>query len=132
MKRKPSGITDITRPNILAVDDVPSVLKSIELALKDTFNVHALSKSEDVMDFLRDNKPDLILLDNLMPVLTGFDLIPLIRVSPVHKNTPIVIVTTESRIEYVREAISLGATDYVLKPFEPKELRDKVAKHLGL
>jgi DNA-binding response OmpR family regulator len=135
MTKKPTNKTsknEDTRPIILVVDDVLSILKSVELALKDIGDVHLLSKAEDVMEFLRNNKADIILLDYLMPVLTGFDLIPIIRGSLNHKNTPVIILSSESNIQNVKEAISLGASDYILKPFNPDELKEKVAKHLGI
>jgi two-component system chemotaxis response regulator CheY len=65
-----------------------------------------------------------------MPVLNGFTLIPMIREIPNHKETPIIIITTEGTIDHVNEAMSRGASDFIVKPFKPKELNDKVAKHI--
>jgi len=118
------------KPSVLAVDDVSSMLRAIQYALRDRYRVFLLSKSEDVMDFLRNKKPDIILLDYLMPVLNGFDLIPMIRASAAHKDTPIIIITTEGTMEHVNEAMKIGASDFIVKPFKPKELNDKVAKHI--
>ncbi|MCL2214979.1 MAG: response regulator, partial [Treponema sp.] len=114
------------RPIVLAVDDVVSMLRAIQYALHDSYKVYVLSKSEDVLDFLKTKKPDLILLDYVMPVLNGFDLINIIRSLPDHKHTPIIIITTEGTQEHVNEAISLGASDFIVKPFKSKELNDKV------
>ena len=120
------------KPNILVVDDVVSMLRAIQYALHDRYKVYILSKSEDVLDFLKSNNPDLILLDYVMPVLGGFDLIPIIKALPDHKNTPIIIITTEGTQDHVNQAISLGASDFIVKPFKPKELNDKVAKHIRI
>ena len=119
-------------PCILVVDDVTSMLRSIQHALRGSCKVYILSKSEDVMDFLRIKKLDLIMLDLLMPVLNGFDLIPLIRALPEHKDTPIIILTTEGTTDHVNEAMALGATDFIVKPFKPKELNDKVMRHIRI
>ncbi|MCL2209053.1 MAG: response regulator [Treponema sp.] len=123
---------DGNKPCILVVDDVSSMLRAIQYALHDRYKVYILSKSEDVLDFLRTKRPDLILLDYLMPVLNGFDLIPMIRALADYKETPIIIITTEGTQSHVNEAMTLGASDFIVKPFKPKELNDKVSKHLRI
>jgi len=125
------GETD-NRPSVLIVDDVSSMLRAMQYALNDKYNVYVLSKSEDAIDFLRTKKPDLILLDYVMPIINGFDLIPIIRDLPGHKETPIIIITTEGTQEHVNKAMSIGAADFIVKPFKPKELNDKVAKHIRI
>jgi len=123
---------DGNKPIILVVDDVSSMLRAIQYALQDRYKVYMLSKSEDVVDFLRNRRPDLFLLDYLMPELSGFDLIPIIRALPQHEDTPIIIITTEGTLDHVHEAMSLGASDFIVKPFKPKELVEKVARHLRI
>ena len=120
------------KPGVLAVDDVASMLRAIQYALHDRYNVYLLSKPEGVPNFLKAEKPDLILLDYLMPTMSGFDLISIIKTIPEHKDTPIIILTTEGTGEHVKEAINLGASDFIVKPFNPKELNDKVAKHIRI
>jgi len=120
------------KPGVLAVDDVASMLRAVQYALQDRYNVYLLSKPEGVPNFLKTEKPDLILLDYLMPTMSGFDLISIIKTIPEHKDTPIIILTTEGTQEHVKEAINLGASDFIVKPFKPKELNDKVAKHIRI
>ena len=127
-----SNASDNKKTSVLVVDDISSMLRAIQYALHDRYKVFILSRPEDAVDFLRTNKPDLILLDYLMPVLSGFDLIPIIRHLPDHKNTPIIIITTEGTVDLVNEAMSIGASDFIVKPFKPKELNDKVAKHIRI
>ncbi|MCL2440583.1 MAG: response regulator [Treponema sp.] len=123
---------DGNKPSVLIVDDVSSMLRAMQYALNDRYKVYILSKSEDVMDFLKNKTPELILLDYVMPILNGFDLIPMIRKLPEHKDTPILIITTEGTSDHVNEAMSLGASDFIVKPFKPKELNDKVGKHIRI
>jgi len=123
---------DGNKPAVLVVDDVSSMLRAMQYALQDRYKVFILSKSEDVMDFLRTKKPELIVLDYLMPVMNGFDLIPMIRTLPEHKETPIIIITTEGTHDHVNEAMTIGASDFIVKPFKPKELNDKVARHIRI
>jgi len=118
------------KPGVLVVDDISSMLRATQYTLHEKYKVYTLSKSKDVMDFLRNNKPDLILLDYVMPGLNGFDLIPMIQKLPEHKDTPIIMMTTEGTMEHVNEAITLGACDFIVKPFKPFELSNKVAKHI--
>ena len=119
-------------PNILVVDDVTSMLRTIHFALHDKCNVSLLSRSEVVIDFLLSNKQDLILLDHLMPGLSGFELIPMIRALPDYRDIPIIIITTEGTIKNVNEAVLRGASDFIVKPFDPKELNYKIDRQIRL
>ena len=121
-----------SKPNILAVDDSHSILRAIQYALHDRYKVHMLSKSEDVIDFLKTKNPELFLLDYSMPVLNGFDIIQIIKAMPEHKDTPVIMITTEGTPAHVKEALALGAADFIVKPFQPKELYDKVTKHMRI
>ncbi|MDR0502965.1 MAG: response regulator [Treponema sp.] len=121
---------DDTRPRILAIDDVVSILKTIKAALHANYIVHTISRPEAVLDFLELRKPDLILLDYLMPVYNGFELIPMIRELSEYKNTPIIMLTSEGTISNIKEAISLGACDFIVKPFKENELNEKVARYI--
>jgi len=119
-------------PSILVIDDIASMLRTIHHALHDKYEVSLLSKSEVVLDFLHNNKPDLILMDYLMPVINGFELIGSIRALPDYKDIPIIIISTEGTFRNVNEAIKLGASDFIVKPFDPKELNYKVDRQIRL
>jgi len=121
---------DDGRQRILAIDDVVSVLKTIKAALHQKYKVHTISRPEIVLDFLKVKKPDLILLDYLMPVYNGFELIPMIRELPGYEDTPIIMLTSEGTITHVKEAIALGAFDFIIKPFNDSELIEKIEKHI--
>jgi DNA-binding response OmpR family regulator len=121
---------DKGKPAILAVDDSPDVLKMIHTLLRDTYKVYTLQKPETIRKFLQNTTPDLFLLDYKMPVLSGFELIPIIREFPAHKDTPIIFLTSERTVDNVTTAIGLGACDYILKPVKSDVLREKIAKHI--
>jgi len=131
-KESPVSESNSSKPVVLIVDDVNSMLRAMQYALHDRFKVYILSKSQDALDFLKTKKPDLILLDYLMPVLNGFDLIQMIRAMPDYEETPIIIITTEGTMDHVNKAMSIGASDFIVKPFKPKELNDKVTKHIRI
>ena len=83
-----------------------------------------------VEKFLQQITPELFLLDYKMPELSGFDLIPIIRSFEAHKDTPIIFLTSMATAEYVTNAFALGACDYIVKPFQGKQLREKINKHI--
>ena len=120
------------KPCILAVDDVPSVLRSVQYALKQRFNVYTLSKPEQLEGCLQRIKvtPELFLLDFDMPVVNGYDLFLKIRALPAHRRTPIIFLTAEATVDNITAAVNLGASDFVVKPFNPAELRGKITKYV--
>jgi response regulator RpfG family c-di-GMP phosphodiesterase len=122
------------KPAILAIDDNPSILQAINALLGDQYTVYTLPevRVEQVLtELLKKITPDLFLLDYRMPVLTGFDLIPIIRKFPGHEETPIVFLTSEKTIDHVTAAAHLGVCDYIIKPIDEMILRRKMATHLA-
>jgi len=121
---------DGSKPVILAVDDSPVILKSVSSLLSGDYKVYALAKSVLLAKTLSQIKPDLFLLDYLMPIINGFELIPVIRGFPEHKETPIIFLTSEGTIDNVAGAVMLGASDFIAKPVQPNVLRERIARHL--
>jgi PleD family two-component response regulator len=115
---------------ILAVDDSPGILQSVLSVLNDEYKVFTLSKSKEMEKVLQKLTPDLFLLDYQMPELNGFDLIPIIRNFEEHKETPIIFLTSEGTVDNLSAAIALGVCDYIVKPFNPEIIREKIAKHI--
>jgi len=119
------------KPQILAVDDTTVMLKTISLALSDDYDVFTLSDPMMVEKYLRQMKPDLILLDYKMPYLNGFELVPVIRKIEKHKDTPIIFLTSMGTNDHILTAASLGVSDFIVKPFKTEILREKIAKHIA-
>ena len=117
------------KPVILAVDDSISVLQSINLALSSTYKVRTLPIPEVLTTLLVKVSPDLFLLDCKMPVLSGFDLVPIIRGFPGHEDTPIIFLTAAGTIDNLNVAVNLGACDFIVKPFDADVLREKIKVH---
>jgi len=115
---------------VLTVDDSPAILEAVSAVLGKEYKVFKLPKPEMLEKVLKQVKPDLFLLDYQMPVLNGFELIPVIRGFDEHKDTPIIFLTSEGTVDNLTAAISLGACDFIVKPFNPDQLREKVAKHI--
>jgi len=117
-------------PVILAVDDNLSTLKSINTLLCNEYKVCTLPKPEHLKELLKTITPDLFLLDCNMPVLSGFDLIPIIRNFPEHHDTPIIFLTSEGTMDNVYVALERGACDFLVKPIDEEMLRSKLSQHL--
>ncbi|MCL2008633.1 MAG: response regulator [Treponema sp.] len=118
--------------SILVVDDSPSILRAINFALNNKYKVHTLQKPENLKKVLASIKPDLFLLDYNMPEVNGFDLLRTIREFPEYKETPVIFLTAERSEDNLKEAISLGSSGYILKPFNPNALREKISKCLSV
>ena len=121
---------EANKPIILAIDDNPSILKTINFLLHDKYVVYTLPEPEKMMTLLSIIMPDLFLLDCNMPILSGFDLVNIIREIPEHKNTPILFLTSEGSIDNVSVAIHLGVCDFIVKPIDEVILCDRIAAHL--
>jgi len=126
-----TDVDDETRkPRILAVDDAAVVLRTLLGILNNDYTVYMLSKPVMLEKILQNIVPDLFLLDYEMPEVNGFDLVPIIRSFPEHRDTPIIFLTEKGTIDNISTAVLLGACDFMVKPFEPDTLREKVAKHI--
>lgn len=116
---------------ILAVDDSPAILNAISFSLNNNeYKVFTLVKPTEMERVLQKLTPDLFLLDYKMPEINGFDLVPIIRAFEYHKDTPIIFLTSEGTVDTVTAAIALGACDFIVKPFQPDVLREKIARHI--
>ncbi|OGS11485.1 MAG: hypothetical protein A2234_11545 [Elusimicrobia bacterium RIFOXYA2_FULL_58_8] len=112
---------------VLVVDDDPNVGLLISAVLKkNNYIVTALADSGEVMAFLRDNKPDIILLDLRMPGIDGYALCKHVREVPDTRDIPIIILSGVSETEAKVTSIELGADDFITKPFDVRELRARV------
>jgi len=123
------GNTD--KKTILAVDDSEDILLMIKLILEDKYDIHTLSDPSKAEALLAELTPDMFLLDYNMPELTGFDLMPIIRSFPKHKETPVIYVTGVRSADFYTVAIRLGACDYIMKPIDADKLCGKIEKHIN-
>jgi len=115
---------------VMAVDDSPAILEAVSAVLSANYEVFKLPKPKMLEKVLQQVKPDLFLLDYQMPELNGFELIPIIRGIEGHKDTPIIFLTSEGTVDNITAAIGLGACDFIVKPFNPEQLLEKVAKNI--
>ncbi|MDR2580458.1 MAG: response regulator [Fibromonadaceae bacterium] len=120
---------EINKPIILAVDDCPSILLSVNHVLRRRYKVYTLSEPEKTEEFLERVTPDLFLLDYKMPVLDGFELVSRIRGLSAHSTTPVIFLTSEATVDNISAAIHYNC-DFIVKPINKVVLHRKIAKHL--
>ncbi|MCL2741264.1 MAG: response regulator [Oscillospiraceae bacterium] len=117
------------RPVILAVDDSPSILNAVASVLGGEYKVFKVADPTEVGKVLARVRPDLILLDYRMPGINGFELVPVIRGVDGGAEAPIIFLTSEGSLDNVTAAMALGACDFIVKPFKPEVLVEKVRRH---
>lgn len=109
---------------ILAVDDEPRMTKFIRMNLElEGYRVSEATSGLDALAKLRDELPDLVLLDIMMPDLDGYETLQRIRET---SNVPVIMLTAKGEEEDKVHGLELGADDYVTKPFSPRELSSRV------
>jgi len=116
---------------ILIVDDMEENIDILCDILKEYDLSMALSGA-DALEIIKTNKPDLILLDVVMPDMDGYEICKRIKDNSIYKNIPIIFLTAKSDQESVTKGFESGGVDYLVKPFNPKELQCRVDTHLHL
>lgn len=115
---------------ILAVDDNGVNLATIEEELKDQYEVITVNSGARALRYLSQEKPDLILLDIQMALMDGIETLKEIRNMENCAMIPVIMLSARMERETVIESSKLGILDYVGKPFDPQDLRDRIARAL--
>ena len=112
---------------ILTVDDEPEALGSIRRVLEDAgYDVLTAKSGQEALQILADAQPDLVILDVIMPEMTGIEVCRRIRTDPFHAKLPIVFLTAKSRPSDIAEGLDAGGDDYITKPFQVIELPARI------
>ena len=118
--------------SILIVDDAPNIVLSLEFLMKqEGYEVFAVDNGEEALDFLSRKKPDLILLDVMMPRKDGYEVCQAIRTNDTMQDVRIIMLTAKGRDVEREKGLALGADDYITKPFSTREVVEKVKKNLA-
>ncbi len=115
---------DLKRRKVLVVDDEERMVRFIRLNLEhDGFQVVDAFNGKQALEKLRDETPDLVLLDVMMPDLDGFEVLKMIREV---SNVPVIMLTARGEEDDRVRGLELGADDYITKPFSPREMVSRV------
>lgn len=118
-------------PSILIADDEPNIVLSLEFLLQDAgYRVRIARDGQEALDAVAAELPDLLLLDVMLPRLSGFDVCQRIRANPDWRHLRVVMLSAKGRAAEVDKGLALGADAYVTKPFAIKDLLAEVARQL--
>jgi len=111
------------KPYILVVEDEAPISTMIQYNLeKEDFEVEIVEDGEDALYSIEERKPDLILMDWMIPSITGVEICARIRKNDDTRNVPVIMVTARGEEDDRLVGLEAGADDYIVKPFSPKEL----------
>ncbi|MCE5203957.1 MAG: response regulator [Coriobacteriales bacterium] len=117
---------------ILIADDEPHILKLVTFTLSNHgYEVVTATDGQSATELAEQEQPDLILLDVMMPIMNGYDAAKRIRENPATAHIPIVMLSAKSQVTEIAQGLDSGATEYICKPFTPKDLVKKVSELLG-
>ncbi|QWR77638.1 response regulator [Candidatus Magnetomonas plexicatena] len=118
---------------VLVVDDTPDNLSLMSEMLKDKYKVKLANNGEKALKIAASaNPPDIILLDIMMPVIDGYEVMKRLSADPVTSDIPVIFLTAKSEIEDERYGLELGAVDYITKPVSPPIVLARLKTHLTL
>jgi diguanylate cyclase (GGDEF)-like protein len=123
----------LTNSKVMMVDDDPIMLEVVQTYLEEAGYTSFVTTSDptQAMDLFVKQRPDLLLLDLMMPKVSGFDILAQVRAHEELRYTPIIMLTAESEGSAKLKALELGATDFLLKPVDPSELRLRLRNALA-
>ena len=118
-------------PTILVVDDDPDIREIVTFKLsRSGFDVVAEADGEAALVAADQADPDLILIDWMMPKMTGIEVCLALRAQNRFDTTPIILLTARAQEDDMQRGFAAGATDYIIKPFSPRELLSRVTAAL--
>ena len=129
MSENPGGLR-----HILVADDEPHIGRIIKMKLENgPFRVTLAYDGQEALEILeRESGIDLVLLDLMMPRMSGMDVLEIVRKREEWKDLPCIILTAAGADQHQKDAMKTGATDFLTKPFSPKKLYALVAKLTGV
>jgi two-component system alkaline phosphatase synthesis response regulator PhoP len=117
---------------ILVVDDEVNITQILEFSIgSEGFEVITAQNGEEAIERARRERPDLIILDIMMPKIDGYEACRILKANPLTKNIPVVLLTAKGRDIDRRLGYEVGATDYIVKPFSPNKLIERIHRLLS-
>jgi putative two-component system response regulator len=121
----------VTKKTILVVDDTPDNLSLMSGLLKDQYRVKLANSGEKALKAVQgDNPPDLILLDIMMPGMSGYEVCQVLKADPATRPIPIIFLTAMTSMEDEQKGLEFGAADYITKPISPPIVLARVKTQL--
>jgi two-component system alkaline phosphatase synthesis response regulator PhoP len=116
---------------ILVIDDEPDLLRMVELRLKaNQYRVFCARDGKTGLEIAAQKHPDLIILDIMMPVMNGIEALRALKQTSGTSSIPVIMLSQKRETHSIIDAQNLGASDYILKPFQTKDLIKSVEKYI--
>lgn len=116
----------MARTRILIADDEEGIRESLSLILSDTYQLDFAHDGEETLSKLSSQAYDLVLLDIKMPKLDGLEVLRQLKAKPTNHLPPVLVLTAYQSVELAKEAVKLGASNYLPKPFEREQILSAV------
>jgi CheY-like chemotaxis protein len=120
-----------TKKKALIVDDEPNVRRLLHTILSKTFEVIEAEDGRQAIEMTNTQKPDVVLMDMMMPKMDGLTACHMIKNDPATKSIPVIMVTAIGFELNIKLSQQMGASGYITKPFSSEELLDKIAQVLA-
>jgi two-component system alkaline phosphatase synthesis response regulator PhoP len=122
----------MSKGKILVVDDEIYIVHILDFSLgMEGYDVVTALDGEQALDKLKSEKPDLIVLDIMMPKLDGYEVCKAIKSDPATKQIPVILLSAKGRNVDQKMGFDVGADDYITKPFSPRKLVERINQLLG-
>lgn len=119
------------KPTILIAEDEPQIANLVKFKLeKSGCQVLWGENGKQALELINEHKPDLVILDVMMPIMDGFEVLRSIKAEPETANIPVIMLTAKGMEEDVLKGFESGAVDYMVKPFSVSELAARVKTNL--
>jgi two-component system alkaline phosphatase synthesis response regulator PhoP len=120
------------KKKILIVDDEEDIIDLIKVTLGDEYFYYDATNGKDAIRLAKEKKPDLVLLDIMMPEMDGFEVCRRLRADPDTRDIVIAMVSAKKEDHDILTGVDVGAIAYITKPFNPYELQEKVKELIDL
>lgn len=117
---------------ILIVDDTKANIMTLIELLEDRYDILASRDGQNAIEIVKEDKPDLVLLDIMMPDMDGFEVCEILKSDENTKDIPVIFLTAKTEEESIEKAYEIGGIDYITKPFKQKELLAKIKREIQL
>lgn len=122
----------MSRPTVVVAEDEPRILRSLCFIVEhEGGRAVGVADGDAALEAIRRERPVLVILDVMMPRLSGYDVCRRLRARPETADLPVVILTALGQAEHERLALECGATAYIRKPFDARNLRELILSYLA-
>ncbi|MFP4403236.1 MAG: response regulator [Nanoarchaeota archaeon] len=120
----------IGKKKILIIDDEYAIRELVEFTLEDDYDILKAENADSAFKIISSNKPDLIILDIMMPRIDGYDVCKKLKEDKNTKDIPVIMLTAKHSMDDLNKAIKCDVDEFITKPFEPELLKQRIDCYL--